>query len=122
VISGIALKGVDRLVSSIGQACDDLATMERAGDLSGRLLTSGAAAAAPRRTGRLAGSIAQQVDGPTLTVGTDLVYGPPIHSGWPAHHIEAHPFLETSLERNERRVIDIYSEEVGHIMARVEGV
>lgn len=64
---------------------------------------------APRRSGRLAGEI-----GPDAT-GVELAapYAGPIAYGWPAHSIEANPFVETGLTAASDRAVSAYENHIG---------
>lgn len=71
---------------------------------------------APRRTGRLAGSI--QVIGAVVEIG--VIYGGPIVGGWRAHGIEPHPWI-MRLARDEQRWADVMeAREVQPIIDRID--
>lgn len=66
---------------------------------------------APRRTGRLAGSIRGSGTKTTATIragGARLPYGGPIHWGWPARHIKGQPFLTDAGKATEPTWTGIY--------------
>jgi hypothetical protein len=59
-----------------------------------RELVAQAAGAAPRRSGRLAGSTkAMGATGDRVRVVADTPYAAPVHWGWPGHGISRQPWL-----------------------------
>lgn len=71
---------------------------------------------APRRTGRLAGSI--QVVGAAVEIG--VVYGGPIVGGWWKHHIQPHPWI-MQLARDEQHWADVMEQrEVQPILDQID--
>lgn len=67
-----------------------------------------AAARAPRRTGRLAGSIratATQKAGSVRAGGARLPYAGPIHFGWRARNIRPQPFIYDALDARREQVV-----------------
>jgi hypothetical protein len=123
VITGIEVKGVDRLASTLDDAARQLGDLREAGTEAGRIITSVAAMTAPRRTGALAGSVAAEVvEGGGVVVGSDLIYAPPIHNGWAAHGISPQPFLADALDSSEGQVVEVYAKAVTAAVADVEGV
>lgn len=66
---------------------------------------------APRRSGRLAGSIralGSQTMGQVAVGKKAVPYAGVIHYGWPERNIAAQPFLEEALERRQDRVLKIW--------------
>ncbi len=73
-------------------------------------------AAAPRRSGALAGSVkgratAQRAQ---IIVGTPVKvpYAGPINFGWPLRHIAAQEFIYSSIAAAEKEMLDIYIFEI----------
>lgn len=119
---GYNIKGADRLAATLDDAASKLADMGEAAGAAGRIISDAAAATAPHRSGALAGSIGPDVSGSDVVVGTDIVYGPPIHNGWSAHGIEPNPFLERATDRTEAQWVGAYLTGVNDALASVEGV
>jgi hypothetical protein len=70
---------------------------------------------APRRRGRLAGSVralGSQKAGVVAAGRRAVPYAGPIHYGWPGHNITPQPFLTDALEAREGAVVDLYHEEI----------
>lgn len=120
--SAIDIKGVGRLVDTLHEAASSLDDMGDAAHAAGRVVASLAATTAPRRSGRLASSIAATVDRSSVEVGSDLIYAPPIHNGWVAHRIAPHPFLYVALGRTSPEVLAAYLDGVNRALGAVEGV
>jgi hypothetical protein len=122
VTTRVDVKGAARLASTLDGAARQLGDLRAAAGEAGRIVTSAAAHMAPRRTGRLASSLAPEVDGSAVVVGTDVVYGPPIHNGWVRHNIEPNPFLADALDRTSADWVGAYVAGVDDALASVEGV
>src|SRR5262249_62281525 len=99
-----------------------LARLQGAPAQAGRMVSSLASPPAPRLPGRLASSVMPEVERSNVVVGSDLIYGPPIHNGWAAHNIRPQPFLATALDRTEGQVLEAYDKAVAGVLATVEGV
>lgn len=70
-----------------------------------------AKARAPRRSGKLAGSIragATQRSGIVRMGGAAVPYAGPIHFGWYRHHIQPQPFLYNALDERRPAVYEAY--------------
>lgn len=75
---------------------------------------------APRRSGRLAGSVKPQAGQKYARVaaGRKLVpYAGPIHFGWPKRNIRPQPFLTDAIHEHAPRVLDDYLRELTDLMA-----
>lgn len=79
-------------------------------------------ARAPHRSGRLAGSIRGNKAMNRATVGSRLVYGGPIHWGWPGHNIAAQPFIADAAAATEPVWVAAYMAEIDTILGKVHGV
>jgi phage gpG-like protein len=113
--------GADRLAATLAAAAHKI------GDLS-KPLTEGAKriwlrarSNAPRRTGRLAGSIHAQQSRSEALVGSGLIYAPVIHNGWPAHHIRANPFLADAFGQEQQAVVAGFADRVVNAIGTVKG-
>ena len=77
---------------------------------------------APRRSGKLAGSIragATLYSGTVKAGGGKIVYAAPIHWGWPAHNISPNPFLYEALDSRTPEVIGKYKRAIELIAKEV---
>lgn len=76
---------------------------------------------APRRTGRLAGSIrgsGTKTQAVVRAGGARLPYGGPIHWGWPKRNIKAQPFLTDAGKETEPTWTGIYVEDTQKLIDR----
>jgi hypothetical protein len=74
---------------------------------------------APHRTGRLAGSVRGSGTKTAAVVragGARVVYGGPIHWGWPARHIKGQPFLTDAGQQTEPQWVAIYEHDVQRLI------
>ena len=118
----VTLKGFARFVETLAAATAALDDLSGAADTSGRIVANLASTTAPRLTGRLAASLVPEVEKSSVVVGTDVIYGPPIHNGWVAHNIRPQPFLATAFDRTQGQVVAAYDKAVGAALGQVEGV
>jgi hypothetical protein len=95
VVNGPAFTAaLERMRRDLDQPKDPL-------EAAARHLVALAAAAAPHRTGRHAGSHrALPAGGRRVRVAAETPYGAPIHWGWPAHGIRREPWLVATWLRN----------------------
>ena len=85
------------------------------------IVAAAARGLAPVRSGRLQGSIragATQKAGTVKAGGGSIPYGPPIHWGWPRHHIRPNPFLVRALEGNVDKVVETYARNLQSFLDR----
>lgn len=76
---------------------------------------------APRRTGRLAASLRATGTNREARISSDLVYANPIHFGWPAHNIRAHPFITETIDTRREDVANAYENAVEKEIGRIKG-
>jgi hypothetical protein len=120
----IAVRGGDRLAATAADAAKRIADMRDGFADAGRILTAAAVSAAPRRTGRLAGSLRSTAGASanTASVTSPLVYAVPIHWGRPAHNIAADPFILRAAALTETQWLGALERDAQQICDRVEGV
>ncbi len=107
--------------ASMAAATRRLADMREGHEAAGERVAAVAAARAPRRTGRLAGSVDVTVTATGADVGSSLVYAPVIHNGWPARNISPSPFLRDAVEVEAPAVTALYTEHVDRVLATIRG-
>jgi hypothetical protein len=118
----VQVQGADNLARTLADAADAFADLGDANTAAGRHLAIRAAAAAPRRTGRLAASVRPVPDRTGVTVGSSLIYAPPIHWGWPARNIAPQPFLADTLTTQQPAVVEVYATEVERVLGIIQGI
>ena len=92
-----------KFAACLDQIRSETAEPKAALDAAARQLVIAAAAAAPRRTGRLAGSHrVLPAAGKSVRVTADTPYAAPIHWGWPGHGISRQPWLVATWLRDRR--------------------
>jgi hypothetical protein len=119
------LAGTANLVATLHTAAGELADLKDANGRASQLITASAAAAAPRRTGRLASTgQAATADGRAVITfgGNSARYAPVIHWGWPKRHIRPREFASHAAQRTEPQWIEFYRTDVETAIDRVQGV
>jgi len=123
--TGIRIEGLDALVRTMRKAGVDITELKQAHVRAGQIVADRAAELAPRRSGRLAGSIrpARQAKRARIQAGGGKVpYANPIHWGWPSHNIEASLFLSRAATETEAEWSKAYLEDVQAALDKVTGV
>lgn len=118
------LVGTATLVRTLHAAGEHLADLNDANAKAARLVGAAAAAAAPRRTGRMAGTVrAAAVDGRAVITfgGTRARYAPVIHWGSPKRRIRAQPFASAAAQRTETQWVEYYATDVQSIVDSIKG-
>jgi hypothetical protein len=117
-----SVEGADRLASTLHGAAKDLDDLTAVGRAIERDLLPRIQARTPRRSGRLRGSIRGKPTKTGIDFGSPLVYGNPIHWGWPARHIAAQRFIWDVVTSSTEAIVGKYEDEVDRILSHVEGV
>jgi hypothetical protein len=114
--------GAKELAASLNKAAREVADLHDGFDEAGRIASAAGQSTAPRRTGRLAGSVRANPEGRNSTVITaPVVYAVPIHWGRPAHHIEANPFLVRGVDRSESQWLAAIEADAQRVCDQVKG-
>jgi hypothetical protein len=120
----VRVEGARELSASARHAADELADMSKAHGQAGDYVAQLARGMAPARSGRLRSTIRAERAEALASVtagGAGVPYAGPIHFGWAARNIAAQPFLTDALAQAESSVVNIYGDEVDHIVARIHG-
>lgn len=119
----VTVEGARELRATTARAASELSRLDTADSRASAYLAQRAKGLAPRLTGRLAGSIraGRTKDAATVTAGAGVPYAGPIHWGWPARNIRAHPFMVDALSAGEPTVASIYMGEVTRIVNGIRG-
>lgn len=121
---GIKVEGLNELIRTMNKAGQDISELKDAHHRAGEIVASYAASIAPRRSGRLAGTIraARQARRARVQVGrANVPYAGPIHWGWPARHIAAQPFLSEAAQATESTWRPIYEKAIADALEKVRG-
>jgi hypothetical protein len=129
VNQAVTVEGADTLARTLKAAARDLADLTDANRaVAGRLRDAGARTA-PRRTGRLAGSVrALAPTADTVTVVAAAPYAKPIHFGVGPrvglrgpHNIRSRPWLYAVLTDRTGQVVGVYADAVDSALGKVRG-
>ena len=102
----------------------DIDELKDAHTRAAQIVATYAAQIAPRRSGRLAGSIrtAKQVKRARVVAGRASVpYAAPIHWGWPSRNIAAQPFMSDAAQATESEWVNAYMADVQKALDKVKG-
>jgi phage gpG-like protein len=117
----VEVKGAAELSASLGRLSRDLADMPNAQQSAASTVAAAGSAGAPRRTGRLAGSLVGTSQKSAAVIRSGVVYAPTIHWGSRARNIRANPFLTRAADATQPRWTAIYRNEVERLVGRVKG-
>ena len=117
----VELRGADELDRTLERAAKEIGDLEDADKAAAALIAREAARRAPRRTGKLAGSLKAGTVRGKPTVSSDLVYAPPIHYGWRARNIAPNRFLTEAADATERQWLAFYETDTQKALDKVKG-
>jgi len=115
------VEGDAALKATTRHAADEIGDLDSTGRAAGEVVRARAASAAPKVSGRLAGSVRVVASAQEVVVASDLVYAPRINFGWPAGGLAAQPFLTDALADTERAITDQYERRVNAIVGGIRG-
>lgn len=118
----VTVDGARELRRAMKAAGEDLRQLTAVHRRVGSIVTAAAAAQAPRRTGRLAGSVRPSATRTRARVAVgraSVPYAGPIHWGWPARNIEANPFIADAARSTEPEWTRVYRSEVDALIEKV---
>lgn len=118
----VRVEGLRELKRTMRAAGVDMADLKEATSTAAATVATYSMARAPHRSGRLAGSIKGNKAMNRATVGSRLVYGGPIHWGWPGHNIAAQPFIADAAAATEPIWVAAYQAEIDKILGKIHGV
>jgi phage gpG-like protein len=114
--------GATRLRATLAIAGAQLGHLDGATSATARLVQQRARGAAPKRSGRLAGSLVATSKGDEARVSSGVVYAGVQHYGWAAHGIRAHPFLVPVAEASTAIWRPFYVADVNRVLGHVKGM
>lgn len=117
----VRVDGLRELKRTMRAAGADLADLKEATAAAGATVAQAAIARAPHKSGRLAASIKSNRAMNVATVGSRLVYGGPIHWGWPGHNIAATPFIADAATATEPVWTAAYLANIDAILGKIHG-
>ena len=119
--ASIKIEGLDTFVSTMAKAQQALQELGAAHQAASALIASAVAAAAPRRSGRLAGSVRAAGGRSGAAVDVTAPYSGPIEWGWPSRHIDGTHFAMNAARATEPQWIKFYEADVQKALDEVKG-
>lgn len=117
----ITVEGADEVASTMREAAEHLADLSDAHKEAASIFVEASRPIAPHRTGRLASATEPAWTKDSAGFTNDEPYFGPIHYGWPAHNIEAQPFVDEATDDTESQWLAVYQQAVADICAEVHG-
>lgn len=121
----VRVRGLDNLQRTMGNLADDLDDLADTSAAAADILVGSAQGYAPRRTGRLRGSIEAKSTrtGATVTAGVGIVSPyPAVHEyGSRRRHITGSHYMRKAAESKERAVVNEYEKSVDKSVRQVKG-
>jgi hypothetical protein len=118
----VTIKGLYRLRSTLKKAGADMAALKLGNLEAERIVVARAQQIAPKRTGKLAGSLKTPKLAARATVKSDLIYAGMIHWGWARRNIRPQPFLTKAAEQTRDQWLPAYQRNVQQVANTVQGV
>ena len=120
----VRVEGARELRRTLKRAGVSVEDLKDANAAAGAIVVAAARPTAPRRSGRLAGTIRASRAAASATVragGASVPYAGVIHWGWPAHHITAQPWLSEAATSTESAWLAAYEAGVGKLLDTIRG-
>jgi hypothetical protein len=121
--AGLRVQGGRKFRKALADAGVSLDDLKAAHAEAARIVERAASAAAPRRSGALAGSLRSsgtKTQGVVRAGGARVPYAAPIHWGWPKRNIEASLFITKPAADTEAQWFTVYVQAVEAIIDAVE--
>ena len=118
----IEVEGAREFRAAMKKMGADLKEFKKINKAAAEIVARRARQNAPRRSGKLAGTIragAAQTRGYVSAGRKSVPYAGPIHYGWPKRNIEANTFLLDAVDDTRTEVVDQYEKMVGDLVVRV---
>jgi hypothetical protein len=116
----VSAPGLDALPGALHNAADAMSKLPPdATTQAAHVIASAAARIAPRRTGRLAGSLRGTTVEFTPTIESDLAYASVIHWGSRNRNIRPNPFIMRAADQTTEQWSDAYAQGVQTVLDAV---
>jgi len=119
--TGVRVDGLDKTVRAIKDVSVELEDLEGAFSRIAELTAQSASRHAPKKTGRLAGSlrgVAEKSSAVVTVGGAAIRYAGPINYGWPARNIAPSGFMQKASDEMEPRAVSILEDEINRAISR----
>jgi hypothetical protein len=122
--SGVTVtgRGFENLGRTFTKASREIGELSDGLGRAAEIITAEARVRAPKRTGRLAGSLGTSKQRARALVTATAAYAGPIHWGWPARGIGAQPFILDAAEVTRPQWENACGADAQHALDRVKGV
>ena len=119
-MAGAGIEGGDRLAATLHAAGAALVDLVDVNAAAGGLVHAVAVRRAPRRSGRLAGSLTTKATATGVVWGSTEHYSVPVHFG--SRYMTARPFYTEAIDTQETAIADLYTEHVTDVLDTVKGI
>ena len=119
----IEVKGIKETVRTLEKFGVDASDLKTAFQRIGTMVANEAKILAPKQSGALEASIraSKTKNKAAIRAGSAKVpYAGVIHYGWPAHNIEAHPFLTTAVEHQGPAAVRMMDDELHGLIRKYD--
>ena len=117
----VTLEGGTNLQATLRAQARGLADLSVPNKRAADIIVTAARMRAPRRSGRLAGSLRGSGEPDAAVVEAGPVYAPVQEYGWPRRHIPAQPFLVNSADATESAWTSTYQADLQDRLDHVKG-
>jgi len=117
----VRVDGADVLARSLASAGRQLQDWAQVNAAAAARVAQVAARRAPKRSGRLAGSVAAQSDKSGATISASVVYAKVQEYGWAQRHIRAQPYLRPALNEQRDELVGLYDDRMKTVLSQVKG-
>ena len=120
----LQIVGARQLRDAMKQAGVSLDDLKPVNARAAQIVQAAAASRAPRRSGRLAGSLRSSGTrraGVVRAGGARVPYANPIHWGWPRRHIAANTFVVDAAQATEPAWVEVYAHDIEQLLEQIAG-
>ena len=117
----VTVDGDEVLAATLRTAGRQLSDWAQVNAAAAARVAQDAARRAPKRTGRLAGSIGATSDKSGGQVTASVVYAKVQEYGWAARNIRAQPYLRPALEDDRDAIVAMYNDRMRDVVSQVKG-
>lgn len=112
----ITARGGPALAAGLSGVAAGLDHLDGAARATAELLELDARGRAPKRSGKLAGSIRGTARDGTATVGTPVPYGLPVHFGVPSRNQRGQPFLADAVRAQDSAILAVWARDAQRLI------
>lgn len=117
----ITVEGDTMLAATLRRAAGELGDLASTGRAAGEIVRARAASNAPKRTGRLSGSVTAAATRTEVVIASGVVYAARVNYGMPSVGQPAQPFMSDALGDTQKEVVARYERAVNTAVSHVRG-